>query len=224
MAKNDDWVTVDVQGVAQWMFHRAPQTDKEYGTTAFKTDLALNEDSKARIDFGPWVTGLTNVVKLLEDYQIKVKDKIGVDVIQFKSKVDGDGDILMHKPIVKDAQNNDFPEGTLIGNGSTVIVRGSLRNYKKTPPLKGRKPMTPFFKAVQVIDLVEYKTDEKSFGPGNFDATEGYTAGSIPTKTVVKETVSESDQEVNFDALESPADLEPQGLQAAKVTTTRRKA
>jgi len=157
MAKNDDWVAVDVQGVARWMFHRAPHTDKEFGTTAFKTDLVLNEDSKARVDFGDWVTGLDNVIDLLEDYKIKVKDKNGAHTIQFKSKVENDGSVLMNKPIVKDAKNNDFPEGTFIGNGSVVVVRGALRNYKKTPPLKGRQPMTPFFKAVQVLDLVEYK-------------------------------------------------------------------
>lgn len=104
------------------------------------------------------------------------------------------------------------------GNGSFVEVRGSLPDYRVTPPPAGRRPMLPKFEGVQVISLVEYIKPDN----GAFQKREGYTVGSKPTAVVVGHAKSDHQDDDDgeddaFAGLERPTDLEP----ATKTTETR---
>ena len=72
---------------------------------------------------------------------------------------------------VKDSQRNPFPNDKLIGNGSKVNVSYFPKEYTVYGGgVKG------YLNAVQVVDLVEYKTDD-------FDVVDGYTnqdVGEVP--------------------------------------------
>ena len=72
---------------------------------------------------------------------------------------------------VKDSQRNPFPNDKLIVNGSKVNVSYFPKEYTVYGGgVKG------YLNAVQVVDLVEYKTDD-------FDVVDGYTnqdVGEVP--------------------------------------------
>ena len=97
------------------------------------------------------------------------------DGLTIKNKDDDRGDFVTLKQYartkdgsprkisVKDSQRNPFPNDKLIGNGSKVNVSYFPKEYTVYGGgVKG------YLNAVQVVDLVEYKTDD-------FDVVDGYT-------------------------------------------------
>ena len=105
------------------------------------------------------------------------------DGLTIKNKDDDRGDFVTLKQYartkdgsprkisVKDSQRNPFPNDKLIGNGSKVNVSYFPKEYTVYGGgVKG------YLNAVQVVDLVEYKTDD-------FDVVDGYTnqdVGEVP--------------------------------------------
>ena len=105
------------------------------------------------------------------------------DGLTIKNKDDDRGDVVTRKQYartkdgsprkisVKDSQRNPFPNDKLIGNGSKVNVSYFPKEYTVYGGgVKG------YLNAVQVVDLVEYKTDD-------FDVVDGYTnqdVGEVP--------------------------------------------
>ena len=105
------------------------------------------------------------------------------DGLTIKNKDDDRGDFVTLKQYartkdgsprkisVKDSQRNPFPNDKLIGNGSKVNVSYFPKEYTVYGGgVKG------YLNAVQVVDLVEYKTDA-------FDVVDGYTnqdVGEVP--------------------------------------------
>ena len=105
------------------------------------------------------------------------------DGLTIKNKDDDRGDFVTLKQYartkdgsprkisVKDSQRNPFPNDKLIGNGSKVNVSYFPKEYTVYGDgVKG------YLNAVQVVDLVEYKTDD-------FDVVDGYTnqdVGEVP--------------------------------------------
>lgn len=73
-------------------------------------------------------------------------------------------------PAVYDAKKGPWPEGTLIGNGSTIKVAFSPWGWED---MTGRKGISLSLEAVQVLDLVPYE----SMDPRDaFDEEDGYVA------------------------------------------------
>jgi len=216
------------------MFHAAPaKADETYGKPAmYRTELSLTENSELNIDGDPKTyKGVAAIKEALAPLRVAVESKTGVDrngapwerlnSLKFQSKVLEPGDAVKNKPIVVDAKGHPFPDnGPLIGNGSVVVVKGSLPDYRVNPVAAGRRPMLPKFEGVQVLELVEYVRSSTA----GFVPREGYTVGSLPAQVVHEEPRSDhqDDEQDDIDglfaSLENPKDLEP----ATVVTTASR--
>jgi hypothetical protein len=73
-----------------------------------------------------------------------------------------------YPPRLVDAKKNPLAAGTMIGNGSVVKVIVNSYDYN----FKGKKGVGAGFKAVQVIDLVNYVSKEDDL----FDTESGYVS------------------------------------------------
>lgn len=221
-AKGSKWVKINLTGVAHFMFNHKPAApDADFDKPAmYKTEVEITDDSELRIVGDTTVyKGVDEIVRALKPLRIVPSNYAGTtrdgkdwernNVVKFQSKVIDPEDAVKRKPISVDASGEAIPEnGPLIGNGSFVEVRGSIPDYRITPPAAGRRPMLPTFDGVQVISLIEYIRPDN----GAFKKREGYTVGSTPTATVVGEAKSDhkdDESEDVFAALERPSDLEP---------------
>jgi hypothetical protein len=226
------WTRFNLTGKAFYMFNNKPRpADFEYNKPPmFCTELQLTDDSVLEI-WGEKGTykGPTEIIPALKAIRVTVADKknkdgsVRTNIIKFQSKVTEDTTELSRKPKTVDAEGNEMPSTILIGNESFVEVRGSLPDYRKTPPKPGRKPLTPTFDTVQVIDLVEYIAPEgaPSRATGGFKVIKGgYTVGSTPSKTVHGEAPAEADEGDVFASLETPL---PEPTKVTK-TVVKRKA
>lgn len=133
----------EVEGIGQW-------------AKVFEFNRDMNEDFH-----GPG--GACTIDVLLEKEEL---DKVTKSGSKLKPKITDEGIVMRFKrkfnhpqgikefggvPRVVDAEGNDFPEGTLIGNGSKVRVYFTVYETKMGNGTR--------LEAVQVLDLVEYESD-----------------------------------------------------------------
>lgn len=137
------------EGIAYWASVTTPNTKFE---PVYTVDLVVSED----------------VANDFEARGYKVKeisngDEVIGRAITFKRKVNGPNGMVRQAPKLLDANKNPIDE--LVGNGSKVKVQYSeWETSNKYGDFKGLD-----FQAMQVIDLVQYKSSDGS----EFDAIEG---------------------------------------------------
>ena len=137
------------EGIAYWDSVTTPNTKFE---PVYTVDLVVSED----------------VANDFEARGYKVKeisngDEVIGRAITFKRKVNGPNGMVRQAPKLLDANKNPIDE--LVGNGSKVKVQYSeWETSNKYGDFKGLD-----FQAMQVIDLVQYKSSDGS----EFDAIEG---------------------------------------------------
>jgi hypothetical protein len=137
------------EGIAYWASVTTPNTKFE---PVYTVDLVVSDD----------------VANDFEARGYKVKeisngDEVIGRAITFKRKVNGPNGMVRQAPKLLDANKNPIDE--LVGNGSKVKVQYSeWETSNKYGDFKGLD-----FQAMQVIDLVQYKSSDGS----EFDAIEG---------------------------------------------------
>jgi hypothetical protein len=137
------------EGIAYWASVTTPNTKFE---PVYTVDLVVSDD----------------VANDFEARGYKVKeisngDEVIGRAITFKRKVNGPNGMIRQAPKLLDANKNPIDE--LVGNGSKVKVQyNEWETSNKYGDFKGLD-----FQAMQVIDLVQYKSSDGS----EFDAIEG---------------------------------------------------
>ena len=137
------------EGIAYWASVTTPNTKFE---PVYTVDLVVSDD----------------VAKDFESRGFKVKeitmnDEVVGKAITFKRKVNGTNGLVRQPPKLLDA--NKVPLDELVGNGSKVKVQyNEWETSNKYGDFKGLD-----FQAMQVIDLVQYKSSDGS----EFDVIEG---------------------------------------------------
>jgi len=137
------------EGIAYWASVTTPNTKFE---PVYTVDLVVSDD----------------VANDFEARGYKVKeisngDEVIGRAITFKRKVNGPNGMVRQAPKLLDANKNPIDE--LVGNGSKVKVQYSeWETSNKYGDFKGLD-----FQAMQVIDLVQYKSSDGS----EFDTIEG---------------------------------------------------
>ena len=137
------------EGRAYWASVTTPNTKFE---PVYTVDLVVSED--VANDFE---------AKGYKVKEISNGDEVIGRAITFKRKVNGPNGMVRQAPKLLDANKNPIDE--LVGNGSKVKVQYSeWETSNKYGNFKGLD-----FQAMQVIDLVQYKSSDGS----EFDAIEG---------------------------------------------------
>ena len=137
------------EGIAYWASVTTPNTKFE---PVYTVDLVVSED--VANDFE---------AKGYKVKEISNGDEVIGKAITFKRKVNGPNGMVRQAPKLLDANKNPIDE--LVGNGSKVKVQYSeWETSNKYGNFKGLD-----FQAMQVIDLVQYKSSDGS----EFDAIEG---------------------------------------------------
>lgn len=91
----------------------------------------------------------------LEGDQIKNAKSIGLTVKQDANKMDGMAYVQLksnYKPLLFDAEGNDYGGPTMLSNGSKAVVKVSQRPYNNS----FGTGTTTFMNAVKITDPVEY--------------------------------------------------------------------
>jgi hypothetical protein len=91
----------------------------------------------------------------LEGDQVKNAKKIGLAVKQDDNKMDGMPYVQLksnYKPLLFDAEGNDYGGPTMLSNGSKAVVKVSQRPYNNS----FGTGTTTFMNAVKITDPVEY--------------------------------------------------------------------
>ena len=137
------------EGIAYWASVTTPNTKFE---PVYTVDLVVSDD--VANDFE---------AKGYKVKEISNGDEVIGKAITFKRKVNGPNGMVRQAPKLLDANKNPIDE--LVGNGSKVRVQYSeWETSNKYGNFKGLD-----FQAMQVIDLVQYKSSDGS----EFDAIEG---------------------------------------------------
>ena len=137
------------EGLAYWASVTTPNTKFE---PVYTVDLVVSDD--VANDFE---------AKGYKVKEISNGDEVIGRAITFKRKVNGPNGMVRQAPKLLDANKNPIDE--LVGNGSKVRVQYSeWETSNKYGNFKGLD-----FQAMQVIDLVQYKSSDGS----EFDAIEG---------------------------------------------------
>jgi hypothetical protein len=137
------------EGIAYWASVTTPNTKFE---PVYTVDLVVSDD--VANDFE---------AKGYKVKEISNGDEVIGRAITFKRKVNGPNGMVRQAPKLLDANKNPIDE--LVGNGSKVRVQYSeWETSNKYGNFKGLD-----FQAMQVIDLVQYKSSDGS----EFDAIEG---------------------------------------------------
>jgi hypothetical protein len=137
------------EGIAYWASVTTPNTKFE---PVYTVDLVVSDD--VANDFE---------AKGYKVKEISNGDEVIGRAITFKRKVNGPNGMVRQAPKLLDANKNPIDE--LVGNGSKVKVQYSeWETSNKYGNFKGLD-----FQAMQVIDLVQYKSSDGS----EFDAIEG---------------------------------------------------
>ena len=137
------------EGIAYWASVTTPNTKFE---PVYTVDLVVSDE----------------VAKDFEGRGFKLKeitmnDEVVGKAITFKRKVNGPNGMVRQAPKLLDA--NKVPMDELVGNGSKVKVQyAEWETSNKYGEFKGLD-----FQAMQVIDLVQYKSSDGS----EFDAIDG---------------------------------------------------
>ena len=137
------------EGIAYWASVTTPNTKFH---PVYTVDLVVSDD--VANDFE---------AKGYKVKEISNGDEVIGRAITFKRKVNGPNGMVRQAPKLLDANKNPIDE--LVGNGSKVKVQYSeWETSNKYGNFKGLD-----FQAMQVIDLVQYKSSDGS----EFDAIEG---------------------------------------------------
>lgn len=91
----------------------------------------------------------------LEGDQVKNAKSIGLTVKQDANKMDGMAYVQLksnYKPLLFDAEGNDYGGPTMLSNGSKAVVKVSQRPYNNS----FGTGTTTFMNAVKITDPVEY--------------------------------------------------------------------
>jgi len=91
----------------------------------------------------------------LEGDQVKNAKSIGLTVKQDDNKMDGMAYVQLksnYKPLLFDAEGNDYGGPTMLSNGSKAVVKVSQRPYNNS----FGTGTTTFMNAVKITDPVEY--------------------------------------------------------------------
>ena len=137
------------EGIAYWASVTTPNTKFE---PVYTVDLVVSDE--VANDFE------SRGYKVKE---ITMNDEVVGKAITFKRKVNGPNGMVRQAPKLLDANKNPIDE--LVGNGSKVRVQyNEWETSNKYGDFKGLD-----FQAMQVIDLVQYKSSDGS----EFDAIEG---------------------------------------------------
>jgi|TARA_X000001316_G_C922333_1_gene37450 hypothetical protein len=137
------------EGIAYWASVTTPNTKFE---PVYTVDLVVSEDVASDFE-----------ARGYKVKEISNGDEVIGRAITFKRKVNGPNGMVRQAPKLLDANKNPIDE--LVGNGSKVKVQYSeWETSNKYGDFKGLD-----FQAMQVIDLVQYKSSDGS----EFDAIEG---------------------------------------------------
>jgi|TARA_A100001391_G_scaffold201715_1_gene189412 hypothetical protein len=137
------------EGIAYWASVTTPNTKFE---PVYTVDLVVSDE--VANDFE------SRGYKVKE---ITMNDEVVGKAITFKRKVNGPNGMVRQAPKLLDANKNPIDE--LVGNGSKVRVQyNEWETSNKYGDFKGLD-----FQAMQVIDLVQYKSGDGS----EFEAIEG---------------------------------------------------
>ena len=137
------------EGIAYWASVTTPNTKFE---RVYTVDLVVSDE--VANDFE------SRGYKVKE---ITMNDEVVGKAITFKRKVNGPNGMVRQAPKLLDANKNPIDE--LVGNGSKVRVQyNEWETSNKYGDFKGLD-----FQAMQVIDLVQYKSGDGS----EFEAIEG---------------------------------------------------
>ena len=137
------------EGIAYWASVTTPNTKFE---PVYTVDLVVSEDVASDFE-----------ARGYKVKEISNGDEVIGRAITFKRKVNGPNGMVRQAPKLLDANKNPIDE--LVGNGSKVKVQYSeWETSNKYGNFKGLD-----FQAMQVIDLVQYKSSDGS----EFDAIEG---------------------------------------------------
>ena len=146
-----------ISGIAHWAKVHKPAIDQFNPDGIYSIDVAIDSKTKKTLNS----LGLAPRVKNDEDDRgdyIKIKRN--------HKKKDGPTNTSVR---VVDSTKNPIPDTVLIGNGSKVNVLFDVYDWT----YGGKKGVGASLKAVQVIDLVEYKkdTDDLPNVDGGFKTT-----------------------------------------------------
>lgn len=126
------------------------------------------EEREWSVDVTPNKDGLAEIGRLgLKDKlrEPKENDSRTEDFISFRQRefrTDKSGEKVKNKPIrIVDIEGNEWPQSTLLGNGTVADVKFNLRDNGK-----GR-PKGIYIQAIRVLDLVPYEVQE--FAPISSD-------------------------------------------------------
>tara|TARA_R110002012_G_scaffold280782_1_gene469471 strand:+ start:361 stop:798 length:438 start_codon:yes stop_codon:yes gene_type:complete len=137
------------EGIAYWASVTTPNTKYE---PVYTVDLVVSDDVANDFEARGFKTK-----------EITMNDEVVGKAITFKRKVNGPNGMVRQSPKLLDA--NKVPMDELVGNGSKVRVQyNEWQTSNKYGDFKGLD-----FQAMQVIDLVQYKSSDGS----EFDAIEG---------------------------------------------------
>ena len=137
------------EGIAYWASVTTPNTKYE---PVYTVDLVVSDDVANDFEARGFKTK-----------EITMNDEVVGKALTFKRKVNGPNVMVRQSPKLLDA--NKVPIDELVGNGSKVRVQYSeWETSNKYGDFKGLD-----FQAMQVIDLVQYKSSDGS----EFDAIEG---------------------------------------------------
>jgi len=137
------------EGIAYWASVTTPNTKYE---PVYTVDLVVSDDVADDFEARGFKTKTINM-----------NDEVVGRAVTFKRKVNGPNGMVRQAPKLLDASKNPIDE--LVGNGSKVRVQYSeWETSNKYGNFKGLD-----FQAMQVIDLVQYKSGDGS----EFDAIEG---------------------------------------------------
>ncbi len=137
------------EGIAYWASVTTPNTKYE---PVYTVDLVVSDDVANDFETRGFKTK-----------EITMNEEVIGKAITFKRKVNGPNGMVRQSPKLLDA--NKVPIDELVGNGSKVRVQYSeWETSNKYGDFKGLD-----FQAMQVLDLVQYKSSDGS----EFDAIEG---------------------------------------------------
>jgi len=137
------------EGIAYWASVTTPNTKYE---PVYTVDLVVSDDVANDFEARGFKTK-----------EITMNDEVVGKAITFKRKVNGPNGMVRQSPKLLDA--NKVPMDELVGNGSKVRVQyNEWETSNKYGDFKGLD-----FQAMQVIDLVQYKSSDGS----EFDAIDG---------------------------------------------------
>jgi len=137
------------EGIAYWASVTTPNTKYE---PVYTVDLVVSDDVANDFEARGFKTK-----------EITMNEEVIGKAITFKRKVNGPNGMVRQSPKLLDA--NKVPIDELVGNGSKVRVQyNEWETSNKYGDFKGLD-----FQAMQVLDLVQYKSSDGS----EFDAIEG---------------------------------------------------